>query len=155
MTDIYGIYDNVSYEFNEAEKSLFIRWDRDNSPLHDLLCDEVIAITDKTVFTNLTFVDKVKECILWEEGQTIHFTLSFARFGGRNRKSETTIKISENAYQDEYTFLELNGNGYLYLREFAGDCIFHKDEDDFTSHKLNCYYNELTEERKNFIVILK
>ena len=155
MANIYNIYENVSFEFNEAEKSLYIRWDKNNVPLHELLSDEVNAMTDKSLFTNLSFVDKIKECISWEEGQTIHFTLSCARFGGRIRRGEKIIKIAENAYQDEYTFLELNGDGYLYLREFTGSCIFHKDADDFTSHKLNCYYNEVTEERDNFTVILK
>jgi hypothetical protein len=154
MADIYSIYDSVSYEFNEAKKSLYVRWNKENVPLHELLCDEVNAMSDKTIFTNLTFVDKLKEHIHWEEGQTIHFTLSFARFGGRT-KAETTIKIIEDAYNEAYTFLELNGDGYLYLREFVGQCIFHKDMEDFTSHKINCYYNELVEERENFDVVLK
>lgn len=156
MADIYNIYENVSYEFNEAKKSLYVCWDKDNVPLHELLCDEVIAMTDKTVFTNLTFVDELKEHIQWEEGQTIHFTLSFACFGSRSRiRANATIKITDDAYNEEYTFLELNGDGYLYLREFVGQCIFHKDADDFTSHKINCYYNKLMEERENFVVVLK
>jgi hypothetical protein len=154
MADIYSIYNSVSYEFKEAKKSLYVRWDKENVPLHELLCDDVNAMSDKTIFTNLTFVDELKEHIHWEEGQTIHFTLSFARFGGRT-KAETTIKIVEDAYNEEYTFLELNGDGYLYLREFVGQCIFHKDMEDFTSHKINCYYNELVEERENFDVVLK
>ena len=154
MANIYSIYNSVSYEFKEAKKSLYVRWDKENVPLHDLLCDEVNAMSDKTIFTNLTFVDELKEHIHWEEGQTIHFTLSFARFGGRT-KAETTIKIVEDAYNEEYTFLELNGDGYLYLREFVGQCIFHKDIDDFTSHKINCYYNELVEEREKFVCVLK
>jgi hypothetical protein len=154
MADIYSIYDSVSYEFKETKKSLYVRWNKENVPLHELLCDEVNAMSDKTIFTNLTFVDELKEHIHWEEGQTIHFTLSFARFGGRT-KAEITIKIIEDAYNEAYTFLELNGDGYLYLREFVGQCIFHKDADDFTSHKINCYYNELMEERENFVVVLK
>ena len=154
MADIYSIYKSVSYEFKEAKKSLYVRWDKENVPLHELLCDEVNAMSDKTIFTNLTFVDKLKEHIHWEEGQTIHFTLSFARFGGRT-KAETTIKIIEDAYNEAYTFLELNGDGYLYLREFVGQCIFMKGMEDFTSHKINCYYNELVEERENFDVVLK
>jgi len=154
MADIYNIYENVSYEFKDSKKSLYVRWDKDNVPLHELICNEVNAMTDKTVFTNLNFVDKLKEYIQWEEGQTIHFTLSFACFGARI-KSEKTIKILEDAYQEEYTFLELNGDGYLYLREFVGQCIFHKDADDFTSHKINCYYNELMEEREEFHFVLK
>jgi hypothetical protein len=154
MADIYDIYNSVSYEFKEAKKSLYVRWDKENVPLHELLCDDVNAMSDKTIFTNLTFVDELKEHIHWEEGQTIHFTLSFARFGGRT-KAETTIKIVEDAYNEEYTFLELNGDGYLYLREFVGQCIFHKDMEDFTSHKINCYYNELVQERENFDVVLK
>lgn len=154
MADIYNIYENVSYEFNEAKKSLYVRWDKDNVPLHELLCNEVNAMTDKNVFTNLNFVDELKEHIQWEEGQTIHFTLSFSRFGARI-KSKKTIKITEDAYNEEYTFLELNGDGYLYLREFVGQCIFHKDADDFTSHKINCYYNELMKEREEFSFVLK
>ena len=154
MANIYSIYNSVSYEFKEAKKSLYVRWDKENVPLHDLLCDEVNAMSDKTIFTNLTFVDELKEHIHWEEGQTIHFTLSIARFGDRI-KAETTIKIVEDAYNEEYTFLELNGDGYLYLREFVGQCIFHKDIDDFTSHKINCYYNELVEEREKFVCVLK
>lgn len=154
MADIYNIYENVSYEFNEAKKSLYVRWDKDNVPLHELLCNEVTAMTDKNVFTNLNFVDELKEHIQWEEGQTIHFTLSFSRFGARI-KSKKTIKITEDAYNEEYTFLELNGDGYLYLREFVGQCIFHKDADDFTSHKINCYYNELMKEREEFSFVLK
>jgi len=154
MADIYSIYESVSYEFKEAKKSLYVRWNKENVPLHELLCDEVNAMSDKTIFTNLTFVDKLKEHIHWEEGQTIHFTLSFARFGGRT-KAEITIKIIEDAYNEAYTFLELNGDGYLYLREFVGQCIYHKDIEDFTSHKINCYYNELVEERENFDVVLK
>ena len=154
MADIYSIYETVSYEFKEAKKSLYVRWNKENVPLHELLCDEVNAMSDKTIFTNLTFVDELKEHIHWEEGQTIHFTLSFARFGGRT-KAETTIKIIEDAYNEAYTFLELNGDGYLYLREFVGQCIFHKDMEDFTSHKINCYYNKLVEERENFDVVLK
>ena len=154
MADIYSIYESVSYEFKEAKKSLYVRWDKENVPLHELLCDEVNAMSDKTIFTNLTFVDELKEHIHWEEGQTIHFTLSFARFGLR-RKAETTVKISENAYEDEYTFLELNGDGYLYLNEFKGHCIIHKCVEEFTRHKINCYYNELVEERENFVCVLK
>lgn len=154
MADIYNIYENVSYEFKDSKKSLYVRWDKDNVPLHELLCNEVNTMTDKTIFTNLTFVDELKEHIQWEEGQTIHFTLSFSRFGARI-KSEQTIKITEDAYNEEYTFLELNGDGYLYLREFVGQCIFHKDADDFTSHKINCYYNELMKEREDFSFVLK
>ena len=155
MTNVYNIYENVSFEFNEGEKSLYIQWDKNNVPLHELLSVEVNAMTDKSLFTNLSFVDEIKDCISWEEGQTIHFTLSYARLGGKIRRGEKTIKITENAYQDEYTFLELNGDGYLYLREFVGQCIFHKDADDFTSHKINCYYNELMKEREEFSFVLK
>jgi hypothetical protein len=154
MTDIYNIYDFVSYEFKEDIQSLYVRWDKENGPLHELLCDEVNVMNDKSVFTNLTFVDELKQHIQWKEGHTIHFTVSFARFGFRP-KAETTIKIIENAYEDEYTFLELNGDGYLYLIEFRGNCIIHKDIQDFTRHKINCYYNELVEERENFMFVLK
>jgi hypothetical protein len=154
MTDIYSIYETVSYEFNEDKQSLYVRWDKGNDQLHELLCHEVNAMTDNTVFTNLSFVDELKEHIHWEECQTIHFTVSFARFGIRGR-AEKTIKISESAYEDEYTFLELNEDGYLYLIEFRGNCIIHKVVEDFTRHKINCYYNELVEERKNYVCVLK
>ena len=149
--DIYTLYENVSYEFDEGKKSLFVRWDDFNVEVNDLIIKEMDYMYDKNTFTNLSFIDEFKEHIHWEEGQTIHINISYSLT--QIFRGEITIKILEDAYHEHYTFLEVNGDGYLYLREFQGNCIANTCETEFTTHKINCYYNELVYERENLVIL--
>jgi hypothetical protein len=152
MANVYTIYENVSYTFDEGKKRLYMSWDKSNLVLNELMFNELILSSDrKDIYTNLTFIDELKDSIKWKEGETIHFEIHFTRYCSSNGR--VYIQILEDAYQDAHTFLELNGDGYVYIREFQGNCICYKDETEFASVKVNCYYNELTNERENLFIL--
>jgi hypothetical protein len=153
MAEVYTLYENVTRNFDEGKKILMMRWDVSDETVNNLMFQELGACYDKNTFTNLSIITEFKEHIQWKQGDTIQLNISSTltdMFRG-----ETHIEIIENAYQELYTFLEINGDGYLYLKEFCGDCICHRCETEFTSHKINCYYNDLVQEERDSPYILK
>jgi hypothetical protein len=149
MIDIYNLYENVSYKFDEDKRKFTVSWDKSNKDLCDLMENEVNMIYDQEdIFTNSSFIEFIKESVRWEEGQTIHFNIIC-------NSLRVTINILDNVYQDNYTFLELNGDGYLYIREFRGNCPFCRDETEYVSRKKKCYYNDLVADEKGYSYILK
>jgi hypothetical protein len=153
MTDIYALYENVTCEFDEGKKILRMHWDVSDETVNNLMFNELGVMYDKDTITNLSIINEFKEHIQWKQGETIHFNIS-ATLNGMFT-GDSYIEIIENAYEEQYTFLEINGDGYLYLREFNGDCIYHKCESEFLSHKINCHYNDLVREEKDAPYILK
>lgn len=150
--DIYTLYENVSYEFNEGKKSLLMSWDKSNKELNELMYKELgMVFENPNIFINLTFIDEIKHHIQWKEGETIHLKISSN--SSSIFRGKATIQILENAYQEERTFLELNSDGYVYIRKFCGNCISHIHETEFISLKINCYYNELVYERENLVIM--
>jgi hypothetical protein len=142
MNNIYNLYENVTYRFDEGKQSFTLSWDKSNNELNELMDNELSMVYGgENIFTNSSFVNVIKEQLNWIEGQTIHFNIC--------NGLRVTIKILDNAYQDEYTFLELNGDGYLYIKEFRGNCHVCKDATEFITYKKNCYYNDLITENEN------
>ena len=141
MTDIYNLYENIAYKFNEGKQKMTLSWDKSNEEINELMNNEILLLYgQEDIFTNSSFVDIIKECVQWNEGQIIHFNI---HVGVR-----VTIQILLNGYQEEYTFLEINGDGYLYIKEFRGNCNVCKDDTEFTTRKKNCYYNDLMSENE-------
>jgi hypothetical protein len=144
MTEIYNLYENVTREFDEGKKVLMMRWDVSDDMVNNLMFQELGVCYDKNTFTNLSIITEFREHIHWKQGDKIQLNISSTLTN--MFRGETHIEIIENAYQELYTFLEIDCDGYLYLKEFNGDCIYHKCETEFTSHKINCYYNQLVQE---------
>ena len=154
MAGFYSLYENVTSEFDEGKKILRMHWNVSDETVNNLMIKELGVLYDKNTFTNLSIINEFREHIQWKQGETIQLNISTTITG--MFAGETYIEIIENAYEEQYTFLEMNGDGYLYLREFNGDCICnHNCETDFTSHKINCYYNDLVQEEKDAPYILK
>jgi hypothetical protein len=154
MDGFYSLYENVTSEFDEGKKILRMHWNVSDETVNNLMIKELGVLYDKNTFTNLSIINEFREHIQWKQGDTIQLNISTTITGMFT--GETYIEIIENAYEEQYTFLEMNGDGYLYLREFNGDCICHRNcETDFTSHKINCYYNDLVQEERDSPYILK
>lgn len=143
QVDIYNFYEFVTQEFDETKGRLVLRWDRNNTELRDLMINEEIHLYDKSAFINLSYVDYIKEHTNWEEGQTIYYKTISNYF----IRSKLVFEVITNPFEDEYTFVEINSDGYLYLREFRGTCMSNKSESQFASHKINCFYNECADSR--------
>jgi len=150
QVDIYNVYDFVTQDFDERTGKLYLRWDRGNSTLQELMIREDEGLYDNS-FINLSYVDYIKSIVNWKEGETVYYKTT-SNCILRNRMS---IEVLTNPFVDEYTFVELNSDGYLYLREFTGDCMCDKDPIYFTSQKINCFYNECVEQDKNQPYVLK
>lgn len=151
QVDIYNVYDFVTHEFDEAKGKLTLRWDRNNSIVNELMLRESVNLYDRTSFVNLLYVDYIKEHINWKEGEPIYYKTSFNPM----MRSKMTIQLVSNAFEEEFTFIELDSYGYLYLREFRGTCVSNKSPTEFDSHKLNCVYNEYTDNEKTLSYVLK
>ena len=134
--DVYTLYNKVSYNFNKDKKSLSVRWEVFDIEVNDLMLKEIGVLYDKNTFTNLLFIDEFRQHLQLDERETIRIHISYTL--PELFRGEITIKVLEDAYQQHFTFLELNGDGYLYLMEFQGNCIANVDATEFTYHKIDC-----------------
>jgi len=142
------LYDNVSYTFDETKRVLCIKWDKNNTDVSELMNREIEGMYNKTAFTNLSFIEVVKDYIQLEEPQTIYIKVTPSM-----SRCKICIEILENPFHDNFTFLELNENGYLYLKEFDGVCVIHADEEEFTTHKINCIYNDTMYSNEHSVIL--
>ena len=151
QVDIYNFYEFVTQEFDEISGKLTLKWDRNNTTLHELMLSESNNLYDRTTFVNLSYVDYIKEHINWKEGDPIYYKVSVNPM----MRSKMTIQLIPNAFEEEYTFIELDSYGYLYLREFRGTCMSNKSPTEFDSHKIDCVYNDNTDNEKTLTYVLK
>jgi hypothetical protein len=153
MNDIYSLYENVTSDFDEGKKILKMHWDVSNESVNNLMFKELGVMYDKDTYTSLSIINEFKDLVQWKNGETTHLNIS-ATLNGMFI-GESYIEIIENAYQEQFTFLEIDGDGYLYIIEFNGNCIYHTCREEFTRHKINCHYNDLVQEEKDCPYILK
>ena len=138
MTEIsiFDAYDYVTYEYNLSINILFVKWDKNNEVVNNLMKNEAYqSITEKRGFM---WIDKLKEITNWNDGDIINIIGSFPDSNGR-----LTITWEFNKTKSARHILIL-GDGYFYKRDY---------KQDFNPLvKVDCLYNDLMDKYVPYIL---
>ena len=132
-----NVYENVTYKYknNEYENALYMYWDRSNPSMSSLLEHElsIYRYYDyKNVRFNAGWVEQLKKCVEWVNGQVINFNID--RLG--NGMAKFVIYEDFNRVLNP---IQINGDGYLCLPYYER----FPEYTNFIYIKCDCLYNDL------------
>ena len=76
--NIQKLYDNVEYSYDNENKILFVKWNRDDICVNRLMIEEITPYnylqTDNFQPNkyNCFWIEELKKCISWKNGSKIH-----------------------------------------------------------------------------------
>jgi hypothetical protein len=128
--NLHNVYDFVTYEYNLLIQILFVKWDKNNEVINNLMEKEGYqSLTEKRGFL---WIYKLKEITNWSDGDIINIIGSFTHNNGR-----LTITWEFNKTKSARHILIL-GDGYFYKRDYK--------QDYKPLVKVECLYNELMDD---------
>ena len=137
MTDIsiFNVYDFVTYKYNLSVNILFVKWDKNNEVVNNLMKNE--AYQSPTEKRGFLWIDKLKEITNWCDGDIINIIGSFPDTNGR-----LTITWEFNKTKSASHIIIL-GDGYFYKRDYNQ---YYKP-----LVRVDCLYNDLIDENLPYI----
>ena len=128
--NLHNVYDFVTYEHDLLIQVLFVKWDKNNEVVNNLMENEGYqSLTEKRGFL---WIDKLKEITNWSDGDIINIIGSFPHNNGR-----LTITWEFNKTKSARHILIL-GDGYFYKRDYK--------QDYKPLVKVECLYNDLMDD---------
>jgi len=135
--NLYNVYDFVTYEPKIELNLLWIKWDKNNEIVDNIMMTECYQSFDET--RGFMWIEEVKRLTNWVKGDIINIIDSFPTGG------KLCIRWEFNHIRSARNFVILE-DGYLYKRSFRQ--IGHP------LVKIDCFYNELCD-IEQFQYILK
>ena len=143
---IHNMYDHVIYDYDINNKILGIFWDNNNIELNKLMNDEMNCYNykhDNTKKYSCLWIDKLKECINYQDGDKIPFQVKF---------HNNYFHICINCHIDrKFIMEEISNDGCLYICPY-GDVLSYLQGPSVTHdiypslNKCNCLYNDFMDE---------
>jgi hypothetical protein len=126
----FNVYDFVTYEYNLSVNILFVKWDKNNEVVNNLMkCEAYQSPTEKRGFI---WIDKLKEILNWNDGDIINIISSYPDNNGR-----LFITWEFNKTKSARHILIL-GDGYFYKRDYKQDYM--------SLVKIDCFYNDMMDD---------
>jgi len=123
--NIFNVYDFVTYEYDLTKNRMFVKWDKNNETINDVMIKE--GYQSSTEKRGFMWIDKLKEITQWENGRVITIISSFPDNGKLYIQWETTKMSARH--------IVIMGDGYFYKRDYTQDYI--------PLVKVDCLYNDI------------
>lgn len=126
--NVSNVYQFVSFHHDEERRALYVRWDSTHKVINSLMDNESLT-RDEGILCNHVWVDEIKRCSQWTNGNKLYLrTFHFY-------KGMFCVKykfISPNVYAYE----EIDEDGYLLVRKYDDDKGYFGE-----LIRANCIYN--------------